>query len=73
MGNRIKITAKNFDECQGALEALRAHLKKLVQMIQEYPVECQFAEYRFVFTSEAEIDALIVVLDKKLVDFRSAA
>ncbi len=73
MGHRITITAANFDDCKAAADSLRTHLKKLIRMIREYPVECRFAEYRFIFTSEAEIDALIKTLDQKLADFRAAA
>jgi len=73
MGKKIKITGKNFDECQEALAALRLHLNKLVKMTKEYPVECSFAGYRFIFSSESDIQELIQSLDAKLTEFRAAA
>lgn len=69
----IQITKVNADECDRALQALRDHLDELAQMTEKYPVECSFGGYRFVFTSKAHIEALIVALDMKLAAYRSAA
>lgn len=73
MGSKIRITAQNADDCQEALVALRTHLAKLAKMTREYPVECRFADYRFVFTSETDIKDVIEALDKKLTAFRATA
>ena len=73
MGKKIKITGRNADECREALGALRLHLAKLVRMTKDYPLECSFAGYRFIFTSESDIQELIQSLDSKLVEFRAAA
>jgi len=73
MGQIIRITAKNIGECEAALLALRRHLDKLARMTETYPVECQFAGYRFVFSSRQDIVSLIDALDTRIAAFRSAA
>ena len=69
----LTITHKNFYECERASHELRAHLDELARMTQKYPVECTFAEYRFMFRSRADIVALLAQLDEKLASFRQAA
>jgi hypothetical protein len=73
MGSKIRVNKQNVDALAGALEALRTHLRKLAALTKDYPVECSFAGYRFVFTSEGDIVELIETIDEKLTAFRSAA
>ena len=73
MGSNIVITKDNVDVFRGAAAALKSHLTKLVEMTKEYPVECSFAGYRFVFERETDIRELISALDGKLTAFDSAA
>lgn len=73
MGSKIIITKNNVDSFRGALAALHAHLGKLVEMTREYPVECSFAGYRFVFEREADILEVIQAIDEKLKQFSAAA
>lgn len=73
MGSKIIITKDNVEVFRGAAAALKAHLTKLVEMTKEYPVECSFGGYRFVFERESEILELISALDSKLKAFDSAA
>jgi hypothetical protein len=73
MGKVIKISRENLQLCERALVALRRDLKKLAEMTKEYPVECGFAGFRFVFTNEAEIHELIEALDAKISAFKAAA
>lgn len=69
----IKITRANAETCEVALKSLRDHLEILAQKTKTYPIECTFGEYRFVFTSRADITRLIDVLDTQLTEYRKAA
>lgn len=69
----LKITSKNVVLCESALHGLRDNLAELVRLTKEYPVEFAFGNYRFVFTSEADIHALITSLDQKIRAYRTAA
>jgi hypothetical protein len=69
----LTITNKNFRECQSASEELRAHLDLLARMTQQYPVECTFGGYRFIFRTRQDVIDLIAQLDEKLASFNSAA
>lgn len=73
MGQIIQITAENLEACEGALSALRAELERLVRLTKDYPVECQFASYRFVFSTRADIQSVIDKLDDKIKAYRAAA
>jgi hypothetical protein len=73
MGKIIRITPSNVEECEAALHDLRAHLDELARRTKGYPVECQFASYRFVFENRADIESVIEKLDAKIRAYRSAA
>jgi hypothetical protein len=73
MQEPVKITRANAETCEAALKSLRDHLEVLAQKTKTYPVECVFGEYRFVFTSRADITRLIDVLSAQLAAFRQAA
>jgi hypothetical protein len=73
MGGIINISSANIVDCESALESLRTHLERLVQLTVNYPLECQFAGYRFVFENRADIESVIANLQKKVSAFRSAA
>ena len=59
-----EVTMQNLQLCKSARDSLRANLETLAKLTEKYPVECRFANFRFVFESRAEIDALIDALDK---------
>jgi hypothetical protein len=69
----IKINPRNVNDFDEALKALRQNLKTLVEMTEKYPVECAFANHKFIFTSEADIRELIDTIETKLREYRSAA
>ena len=69
MGKVINVTAANIDLCDDALKALRLHLDRLAQMTREYPVECCFGRYSFLFESREDIESLIANLDAKISDY----
>jgi hypothetical protein len=69
----LTITHENFGACDRASHALKEHLEELVLMTEKYPVECNFAGYRFVFRNRGDITKLIALLEEKLTPFRQAA
>jgi hypothetical protein len=73
MGREIEPTKDNIDILEQVLAAFRRDLGMLVKMTKKYPVEIEFASYRFVFTKKADIEELISALDDKVSDFRRAA
>lgn len=73
IGDVVKIRKDNVEVCEDALTALRKHLVKLAKMTDEYPVECNFGGYRFVFTCESDITDLISCLDEKISAYRRTA
>jgi len=67
------ITHENFREFRQASRALRDHLDELVRMTEKYPVECNFAGYRFVFRNRQDIEKLISLVNEQLTPFSNAA
>jgi len=60
------ITRANFDAFTRADRLLRDHLEELARLTKDYPVECTFAEYRFIFQSRSDIEILISKIEAKL-------
>ena len=73
MGREIEPTIDNIEILEQVLAAFRRDLDMLAKMTRKYPVEIEFASYRFVFTKKADIEDLIQALDSKTSAFRSAA
>lgn len=73
MQTSLKITSANAETCERTLSSLRDHLEVLARKTKTYPVECIFGEYRFVFTSRADIISLIDILTVQLAVYRKAA
>jgi hypothetical protein len=73
MGKIINVTAANVDLCTDALGDLRLHLEELARLTKDYPVECSFCTYTFLFESRQDILNLIDSLSRKIDDYRKAA
>jgi hypothetical protein len=73
MNNFIRVTPSNFQAVNRADKMLRSNLERLAEMTLKYPVECTFAEYRFIFRTRADIEGLIQAIDGKLKEYRRAA
>jgi len=73
MNNAITVTASNFPAVNRAERLLRSHRGRLVQMTGQYPVECTFAGYRFIFRSQKDIDDLIAIIDREMAEYRRSA
>jgi hypothetical protein len=69
----IKIDKNNLADFEAGLRALRQHLSTLVSMTKEYPVECSFAGYRFVFANESDILEVIDAIDKEIKAYQRRA
>jgi hypothetical protein len=72
MANSIRVTAENVDLFEGVLAAFKSDLEKLVQLTKKYPVEIEFGDYRFVFSSRSELVAVIKILEAGVRDYRMA-
>lgn len=68
-----EITKKNVESLDAFRGALVRHLEELAEMTKRYPVECQFEDLRFVFTSRADIEHLIAQLTGRIEAARAAA
>lgn len=62
------MTEANRFECQQTLEFLREHWDTLVRHTRDFPVICEFAGWRFVFTRTCDVGSLIVALDLGLAE-----
>ena len=71
MGKVVAITAANIDLCEEALKALRQNLEELARMTKDYPVECSFGTYTFLFESRGDIESLIDSLSQKIAAYRT--
>jgi hypothetical protein len=73
MSDAFTITAGNFPAFNLADSLLRRHLDELARLTKEYPVECNLAGYRFMFSSREDIEQLLAIIDQKLVEYRRRA
>lgn len=65
-GETIQITQGNVQQCSDALGELEERFNELAKMTRRYPIECTFADYRFVFLNREEIASLISTLKGKV-------
>lgn len=68
-----EINRDNVDSMDLFRDALVRDLEELARMTERYPVECQFGELRFVFTSREDIEHLISRLRGEIEAVRAAA
>jgi len=66
MGEVIEVTPENATELKAALHSLKEHRLMLYERLRRYPLIIEFAGYRFVADTEAEIDSLTETLASKL-------
>jgi hypothetical protein len=63
---RISINELNLAEYKKARNTLLDNTTKLRAMIKHYPVECCFSDYRCVFSTAAEFNELLTMIDLEL-------
>jgi len=66
IGETIQITHENVYQCRDALGELEKRTDEFAKMTRRYPIECEFAGYRFVFANRGDINSLISTLKGKV-------
>ena len=69
----ITVNQQNVEILEKAASALQLHLEDLARKTRFYPIECEFAGYRYVFTCRRDIEYVINQLQQQTRAFRSAA
>lgn len=70
IGNNIILTSSNIEKISSVSKALLNDLENLSQLALKYPIEIEFDEYRFVFSSREEIKELVNTIENKIENYQ---
>lgn len=63
---KIKVTRKNVKTLRAALQALRQHRSRVLNLLRSSPVECTFDDYRFFIENTQQFDELVQAIEEEL-------
>ena len=66
LGRILEVTSENYSMLLGVADGLKRDRSKLLRNMSQYPLEIEFANYRFVVVSSEELDSLVQTMDQKL-------
>ncbi len=68
-GSSIKVNNDNIDEIKASILSLIKNKDKLIENMQEYPLQIDFAKYRVTLCKNIELEELITSLQNKVQSF----